>query len=534
MKKALPALGTIAILCTALIQAESLAQTSEQSEEAQSTSTFTLTILDETGKPIPHAKLLFGGMPAPLKSEQQMEDAGISNVQTDENGRYVAAFAVKKLTDIQCLFFWIDTPGYAPYNGFWFRPEADPVPAEFTVKLEKGTTIGGMVKNSAGDPIADAKVTLLIPWEKSRVRGEPNSNIHPHETITDEKGFWKYESFPLTFVDKLTGSLTARVEHKDYMMLEADWTGNFAPFLPDKDGNFNGVFTLQDGIPVKGRVTDEKGNPVPDVLVVGHYRSTAGQSRTKTDENGEFLFRNWPERQNMGGQDSSYVAVWKPGFKTVLESFDITRANPPVIDFMLKPAGKPITIKIIDKEGKPVPNSMICIEQWKKSRLIAEDLLTGKEHQRGRTDENGRWTWVEAPEDEVIFDILSPKYMDLRGVSLTARDEEYVFTVVPKLKISGKVVDAETGRSIPEFRVYLGYVWDEEFPISFEPVPNVGRDGQYLIDESYPKIYFQVKIEAEDYEPSISRKILSDEGAITVDFSLKKSQSSGSSRNEAE
>jgi uncharacterized GH25 family protein len=322
--------------------------------------------------------------------------------------------------------------------------------------------------------------------------------------------------------DKPSDSLLATFSHEDYTTLE-DWTSSYSSFLPDKDGKFKGVFTLPDGISVKGRVTDVSGKPIVDALVVGHYRSSIRASVSlKTDENGEFAIKNMPESE-LFGDDCSYLAVRKEGFKTALESFAVKRAKPPVVNFVLKPVGKPIKIKIVDKEGKPVPNYMICLESWKQSRLIDEAMLTGKQGQRGLTDENGQWTWVEAPDDEVVFDMMDGKHMGLIDVKMKARDEEYVFTVAPKLKISGNVLDDATGQPIPKFQVYLGSPWIEvDDPIEFEPVPNVGRDGQYRIDESYPRVFFQVKIEADGYEPSISRQILSDEGTIAIDFRLKK------------
>jgi hypothetical protein len=149
-------------------------------------------------------------------------------------------------------------------------------------------------------------------------------------------------------------------------------------------------------------------------------------------------------------------------------------------------------------------------------------MLTGKQNQRGRTDKNGQWIWVEAPADEVVFDMFDGKHMDLRQVKMKAQNEEYVFTVAPKLSISGSVFDDATGQRIPDFQVYFGDVWNEDYPIEFEPIPNIGRSGQFLIEETYPKIYFQVKIEAEGYESSISRRILSEEGTVVIDFKLKK------------
>ncbi|MGL4942912.1 MAG: carboxypeptidase regulatory-like domain-containing protein [Thermoguttaceae bacterium] len=482
---------------------------------------FALTILDETGQPVPRAKFMFGGMPAPLGVEKTINDmdAGIGNAETDENGLYIMTFPVNELKDIRCLFFWIDTPGYAPYNGYWNRPEADPIPSEFQVKLEKGTTIGGIIIDKDGNPVADATLMMSIEWE-NRHRGEVNSNGYHCEVQTNAQGEWRYESLPLTLLKSDEPENFFRISHENFMTTES--MHRFAEFLPETNGKFTKTMILVEGVPVKGRVIDENGKPIADALVVGHYRSTMGIARKKTDANGEFLITNWPEHQDFGGINSSYVAVRKPGYKTALESFDISRNRPPVVNFTLNPVGKPIKIKIIDKEGKPVARYMIFIEQWKKSRMIAEDMLTGEEDKHVLTDENGEWTWIEAPDDEVIFDMCDGKHMDLRQNSMKARDEPYVFTVVPGLKISGNVVDAKTGQAIPEFQVFLGAVWNEEYPIEFECVPNVGTNGRYLIDETYPKHYFQVKIEADGYEPSTSRKILSDEGAINVDFNLNK------------
>jgi hypothetical protein len=91
------------------------------------------------------------------------------------------------------------------------------------------------------------------------------------------------------------------------------------------------------------------------------------------------------------------------------------------------------------------------------------------------------------------------------------------------LEISGKVIDAATGKPIPEFRLTYGpcVAPDKDDVTWANQAARTIANGRYeasIIDFPFGG---KLKVEAEGYEPSISRLIKADEGKITVDFELK-------------
>ena len=281
----------------------------------------------------------------------------------------------------------------------------------------------------------------------------------------------------------------------------------------------------QEGITVQGRVTDTSGKPVAGAVVTGRNRDGGGGGKTNdttTDENGEYSFTGWVESQ------TAHVGVWKPGMMATLKSFSVgaanpTAANPQVVDFVMKPAGKPVKVKIVDKAGQPVKDGFIAVSQWGERRN-PNGLLNGVGN-RPRTDENGCWTWNEAPEEAVMFDLFfrADTWMSIRQQPVVARDEEYVFTAIPVLNISGDVTDAETGRKIPQFDVYFGRT-QSDGKMYWNIERNAGADGTYSVgtDEALVHGPCAVKITAGDYEPAISRDIAYNEESITINFAMQK------------
>src|SRR4051794_1460048 len=79
----------------------------------------------------------------------------------------------------------------------------DLLPTEYTFRLQRGTTVGGFVRDEAGQPVAGARV---IPWEtdnrgfNSRPRKPIEYSPIPREEtnapVTDARGFWKFNNCP--------------------------------------------------------------------------------------------------------------------------------------------------------------------------------------------------------------------------------------------------------------------------------------------------------------------------------------------------
>ena len=275
---------------------------------------------------------------------------------------------------------------------------------------------------------------------------------------------------------------------------------------------------------VKGRVVDTDGKPIVGAIVVGQNQYCTENYctppvRTETDENGEYILKTWMEDRSVG------IGVWKVEMMAMLKTQSgINNESPLVIDFTMKPAGKPITVKVIDKEGNSVNNGVIVISRWGNQRNVTG--LLNDTGDRGQTNENGRWTWNEAPEESVMLDIFFSRdtYMSIRQQSVVARDEDYVFVAIPALQISGKVIDAETGNSIPQFNVYFGRT-QSNGKMYWNIERNAGADGVYSVGTNEEVIAgpCAVKIGAIGYEPMISRNIAYNEESITIDFSLTRS-----------
>jgi hypothetical protein len=83
----------------------------------------------------------------------------------------------------------------------------------------------------------------------------------------------------------------------------------------------------------------------------------------------------------------------------------------------MKPGGK-IRVRVVDEQGKGIPRARIFFRRWRGMSDYFEF-----DHVNAYTDDNGVWTWNEAPLDEFKADICRPEGMQLFGQTLIAREE---------------------------------------------------------------------------------------------------------------
>ncbi|MGL4943298.1 MAG: carboxypeptidase regulatory-like domain-containing protein [Thermoguttaceae bacterium] len=463
-----------------------------------------LKLNDHDGKPVAGGKVRLFASPKPSGWDER-----VRHVVTGEDGTFAVVFDGPEA--VNRFFVNVETPGYAPYEAAWENTSNDPIPNEFTITLDKALVIGGRVVDADGKPVVGAKVESLFPWNhRMRVQRD---GVCGCETTTNENGEWRYASFPVD-VQNRKGSFT--VTHPDFKQTKSEVP--FAQFLASADGKFLHEFGLEKGIDLSGKVVDLSGKPIEGAIVHGSWRDAGcDEPTTTTDSSGNFVLRNWPESK------VAYIGVRKPGYQTQLRSpITVNATTTPSQDFTLKPAGKPIKIKILDKDGKPVHPYYIAIKQWGNRSMPASQILNGTDN-NSCNDTNGVFVWNEAPEDEeVVFDMFDTnKYMDCRKKAMTARDEEYVFTVNPALTVSGSVTDAETGKQIDEFNLTRGVGFAGDTQVAWQnPQP---AKATYQFKECFEHYdHYLVKVDAAGYEPAVSRKIDPQEGAVTIDFALKK------------
>jgi len=190
------------------------------------------------------------------------------------------------------------------------------------------------------------------------------------------------------------------------------------------------------------------------------------------------------------------------------------------IDFTMKPGGH-LRVIAVDEAGKPIPKTRIFFQEW-RGRIQYFEFDNVNDY----ADANGVWEWNEAPLDEIKVDICRPDGMQLVERPLIARDEEYVFRPPVTLEVSGTVVDAATQQPVKSFQVVPGVVPMEQNDTQWMRYqPYDATDGKYTVREDRECKAYYVRIEADGYEPAVSRAIKFDEGKINVDFALKPGES---------
>ena len=370
-----------------------------------------------------------------------------------------------------------------PYNIHW-ADSAHPVrlPASKVLRLVPGITIGGVVRDEAGNPVAGAKIKVHAPpteSEQSYVR------FTVHETTTDAQGRWRFDDAPADLSRVHVGIQAPR----------------FLDVSASPSRNLTFLTVLKRGFTVKGRVLDARGKPVPGANVRAASRFTAGQN-TKTDSGGEFILEDCPP-------GASIITARADGFAPDLRQFH--PEDKPALEFRLGP-GHTVRGKVVDREGKPVPRATIAAATWRDERSLDLRIDSGPD---------GRFEWRGAPADAVLYDIFKPGYVAHAGVTLSPTDAEQVITLDPELIISGRVRDAATGRPLPRFRVVRGLLFLNNPTVNWL-VRDAAEfaDGHYRIKFAEPYAGYALRVEASGFKPAESRVFKPGETTPSFDFAL--------------
>ena len=207
------------------------------------------------------------------------------------------------------------------------------------------------------------------------------------------------------------------------------------------------VVVLKRGIAVTGTVTDPEGKPVANALVAQGDDRIGGSHfpTTRTDQQGHYQLGGFAP----GG---AVLTVISPELAPAIRNVNVQEAGffskMASVDFRLE-KGHALRLRIVDKEQHPLPGVFIAPDTWRGHRTLT-DLGIAK-----RTDAEGRWTWLWAPNDSVEMQIEKDGYISPGTMRLAAQDSEQVITLLRlALTITGHVVDAKTKQPIPNFQVF--------------------------------------------------------------------------------
>jgi hypothetical protein len=166
-------------------------------------------------------------------------------------------------------------------------------------------------------------------------------------------------------------------------------------------------------------------------------------------------------------------------------------------------------------DDKPVRNAAVVLVSWKELPFPKWEA---------RTDSEGRFTWDSAPLDGALYTVRAPGFGSVMPQPLQPGETEAVFKMVASGMFIGTVVDAETGKPIPDFQVIRGQLFGigTEDTMWDRSQVSAGTDGKYAIagGERY-SMSVRLLVEAEGYLPQASGSLTA-QGWVTNDFRLKK------------
>lgn len=448
----------------------------------------------ETGESLPHAKLYLAYFRQNGKTERV-------RLITDKNGK-AAVDIFERPFDSLNLFVTAD--GHVPKVTSWGTRR--PMPAQYTMRLERGVTIAGTVVDEAGQPIAGAKIEFDGPGNDWAV--PDNIQFGPDATsMSEADGRWSCNMIPTNMA-----RFSLLVTHPEH-------AHTTVPVQSDAPRAH--VVVMKAGFTVAGTVQDSNGNPIDAAEVRDVRMNEEGERSTNTDPAGTFQLKH----MNAG---ELVLAVKAQGFAPAVQTIQVTGALAG-IRFHLGP-GQLLRGRVIDEEGNPIRGV------WAKTtpgrRKIQWSVMT---------DADGRFEWDSAPEEPLLYSFMADGFKQSYALKLQADGSDHEIKLTREqpgkdaIQISGTVVDANTGEPLDDFTVLLGEV-SPDWPPSFQ-FATTGYKGRFTVTRSatfqrlttdpesrkrwYSAIY-QLQIKKDGYVPLLSQNIFARDGSQTIELKLQR------------
>lgn len=392
--------------------------------------------------------------------------------------------------------------GYVETMVEWQSAGQLSIPAAFTLALEPGTPIGGIIRNEQGQPIEGANVSLVIGRgieDEQRPSPRESKMVNYVDCKTDQDGKWVCDSAPLDIK-----KMSIRLSHPLYVT--DNESGEVTSKPPAQNlRDMTAVLVMKKGIELTGIIQDKDAKPIKGATVLqGMTRFMSNHQETKTDTDGRFTFPS----ARAGAIDLTITAK---NFALLITAVDVKR-DMAALHLKLEP-GNILRGKVLDIDGKSVPGATLAVEYWRGRQVLAASI---------NTDATGQFIWTEAPADEVQFTVYKRGFQYLRYVKMTAGKNEYLLTLRRPLHVVGSVVDAETNQPLDKFKVILGQQWEPN-QVYFDPRnAAIGSAGKYAVDLDEPAKAHLLHVEADGYLPQVSRQFKDDEAYPVLDFKLKK------------
>ena len=384
------------------------------------------------------------------------------------------------------------------------------IPENFTFAMDQGTILGGIVRDDQRKPVVGAEVTV----EGRKTLPDDPLWVCINDTAkTDADGRWQVHRIP----SDLAGfDLEVKVKRPDLAGVEHFPRRTLSI---EKLREQTAEMVLPKGIAVEGTVTDPQGRPAVAVAVGLFPEPIRSDSpRTETDRNGHYRF-----------------SVSQPGNYTLVaaakgcapDSHRITvTTQPQKVDLQLR-QGEMIRLRVIDRQGKPVPGagvSTVFDNAYREALMFDYQSTFQRDNDRHMAaDAEGRWSRLWLPNDEITLLISKSGYEQVKKRVAPSRHEYVVTLGAGGWSVAGRVIDRETKAPITKFHVvegdnYANVIWRNDTIVEnsagqFRAQWNTSGDSRRVL-----------RIEAEGHLPSETRLLTPGERAASFNVELRKGE----------
>ncbi|MEM6689806.1 MAG: carboxypeptidase regulatory-like domain-containing protein, partial [Planctomycetota bacterium] len=395
---------------------------------------FILEIVDDFGDPVKGVE---------ISRNLSTNEPGFERMQdyfSDEMGRVVIPLP----KSMRLLRMWLSKEGHVPLFANWMSDSTRRIPRALIITMPQATTIGGLILDPNGNPIADASIEVRLAGGGKSFSG--NAHIEYLSSLgrdsnairSDDQGRWSLQAVPPG--DDVRVSL--KVSHEGFIKDES-WGGLQAA---------NGVTTKQlreqtarivmpEGSVMTGRLVDMKGQPISGAVVSwSREKRWNGRAQVTTDSNGNYQ-----------------LPPLKPG--RLYLAFTASNHQPTLIDVQLSmasdeletilPPGRELKLKVVDVNDVPISDATVDVERWKDLNSFISGRQCDLFDACGieKTDDQGRTIWNSAPEEIVQLAIKKDGFSSEQA-ELVASDSEYTVQLYESLNLKGRIVDANSGDPI--------------------------------------------------------------------------------------
>ena len=372
------------------------------------------------------------------------------------------------------------------------------LPSEYTLKLPRGSRIGGVVTDASGNPLAGADINVQFygngdSSDREFQRERPGIPEGFPAIKTDAAGRWSFGSAPET-----NGDFSIEVAHPSFPK---------AGFHTETDPRFGGnadslklaelrsgkaLLVLKSGLILDGVVLDGAGKPVPGAKVRFGEFAQSDNPKVETGADGSFELRNLTA-------GPGHITVTAKGFAPEREAVTVDAAEPR-LNIQLQP-GTLLRLQVVDITGLPLRHVDVRLQAWRGNNSLDWG---------GPTDDQGRIEWNSAPVDQMDIYAGKEGYFQSRRNMITADGQEHQIVLRKQLTVTGYVTDSKTKQPIASFLAIPGR---DRHDLAH------GTNGMYEVTFQEFQPPLQIRFEADGYVPRTSEPL--DPNALGLSYGVE-------------